>query len=290
MKKIKMMGAAFAAILMMSPAAEAQNILGDLLGKVEQATGNVGSTIGNVVEGIFSTSNITVADIAGEYNADGPAVCFKSENFLKKAGGAAVAGTVETKLAPYYEKFGLNKLSLTINTDKTFTMNFGIMRLSGNISQNEDKTFEFNFTALGSLKLGSMTAYIQKSGSNVDLMFDATKLKNFISTISKYLNISSLNLIGEILDGYDGLCVGWKLKCVKSYATTSGSSTSALSTILGNTGKTTDTSTNTNTKTTTTTTTTKTTTNSSTKTTTTKGTEAVEKGVELLRGVLGGKK
>lgn len=44
------------------------------------------SAIGGLVEGVFTTSDLKVSDIAGQWTSEGSAVSFKSENFLKKAG------------------------------------------------------------------------------------------------------------------------------------------------------------------------------------------------------------
>ena len=83
--------------------------LGDLLkglgGGSEQS--GTGSTIGNILSGIFSKSDLTVEDLAGEYESDGPAITFKSDNFLQKAGGIAGAAALESKLQPYYQKYGI---------------------------------------------------------------------------------------------------------------------------------------------------------------------------------------
>ena len=57
-----------------------------------------GGALGNIVEGVFTKSDLTVADLEGEWTSTGSAVTFQSDNFLKKAGGTAAAGAVESKL------------------------------------------------------------------------------------------------------------------------------------------------------------------------------------------------
>lgn len=177
-----------------------------------QGLGDLGSILGNVIEGVFTSSDITIADVAGEYRSEGPAVCFKSESFLKKAGGVAVAATVETKLDPYYKQLGLNDCEMTIGSDETFSIGMKGFNLGGTVTQNSDKTFEFHFLAFGKIPLGSVTAYIEKSPRNVNVMFDATKFSNLLQTVSKYIDIKSLKAISAILGSYDGMCVGFKLK------------------------------------------------------------------------------
>lgn len=198
--------------------------LGDLLGKIGGAMGgstsgsdskgnNGGNILSNLLEGVFSSSNITVADLAGEWTANGPAVCFQGDNFLKKAGGIAAASAIETKLNPYYQKYGLNGAKLTVDKEGNFTLAVKMLTLKGTITptQGADKgVFDFNFTALG-MPLGSVTTYVQKTSNSIDVMFDATKIKNLLTTLSKYTKSTLIKSVGGILGSYDGLCVGFSM-------------------------------------------------------------------------------
>lgn len=203
---------------------KAQN-LGDLFGG-----SGLGDTLGNLIEGVFSSSNITIADMAGEWTANGPAVCFQGEGFLKKAGGAAAAAAIETKLKPYYEQYGLNNSKLNIDQEGNFTLTCKAIRLSGNITRNEKAepgVFEFNFTALG-MKLAGVTTYVQKTSSSMDIMFDATKLKKLLSAVASFTGIQIVQTVSSILDSYDGLAVGSHYT-----GTSTNNSGSTLGNILG---------------------------------------------------------
>lgn len=198
------------------------------LGSLGQSLGGI---VENLAEGVFSKSNLDISDIAGEWTSEGSAISFKSENLLKKAGGSAAAGMIESKIDPYYEKLGLNNAVLTINPDSTFTFKAKLITLNGTISRVDDGVFSFNFKALGKVSLGSVNTYISKSGSNMDVMFDASKLKTLLSGISKVANIDLLKTATSFLDSYDGLCIGFKMKqtgksTVQSATTPSTSTTS----------------------------------------------------------------
>lgn len=192
--------------------ARSQN-LGDLLG------GNLGETIGNVLEGVFSSSKISISDMAGTWTSTGPAVCFQGDSFLQKAGGVAAAAAIETKLQPYYTQYGLTGSILEITNDGKFTLTSGKLRLTGVITQEDnaqDGVFEFHFTALGgTVSLGKVTTYVQKTTGSMDVMFDATKLKKLLSGVAKYSGIDMAKTLSGILDSYDGLCVGFKLNLTK---------------------------------------------------------------------------
>lgn len=201
----KLAKALVAAMLISSPlAAEAFN-LQDLLG-------NAGAAISGAVEGLLTKEDITVADMVGTWTATGSAVTFQSENFLKKAGGSAAAGTIEAKLNPYYEQYGLTGSTITIEQDGTFALKVKGMTIKGTITKRSDGFFDFSFTPFGSFKLGSVKTYVQKPVGGLDIMFDAKKLKSIISTIAAFTGNSLAKTASSVLDSYDGMCVGFAYK------------------------------------------------------------------------------
>ena len=199
--------------------------------------GDLGNTLGNLIEGVFSSSNITIADMAGEWDATGPAVCFQGEGFLKKAGGAAAAAAIETKLSPYYEQYGLNNAKLVIDNQGAFTLTCKMIKLNGMITQASNAqpgVFEFNFTALG-MRLATVTTYVQKTSRTMDIMFDATKLKKLLSAVASFTGINIVQTISGILDSYDGLAVGFHFNGTSSVNPDSNSNSKGygLGNILG---------------------------------------------------------
>lgn len=229
MKILKSLVLFFAATLSVA-SVNAQG-LGDVLKGLGKG-GNVGDLVGSVVEGVFTKTNLTVAELAGTYTSNGPAVTFKSENLLSKAGGIAGASAIESKLKPYYEKLGLNNMTLTISEDGSFEMKVKSAPVKGTITKNESAgTFEFNFGVAGK-NLAKFTAYIEKSGSTLKLMFDASKLLDLVSTISKLGNNSTLSSVGSLLGSYDGACIGFRMTGTSSNSGTTegkGDSSSSVS-------------------------------------------------------------
>lgn len=176
--------------------------------------GDGGQTIGNILSGVFSSSDITLDDLQGKWVSSGPAVCFQGEGFLKKAGGIAAAATIESKLAPYYSKYGLTNAIVTIDDEANFTIELKALKLKGTVTQPKDAdpgVFEFSFTALGAIPLGSVTTYVQKTSQSMDLMFDATKMMKVLTAVAKFTGIKLASALSDILDSYDGLCVGFRL-------------------------------------------------------------------------------
>lgn len=172
----------------------------------------IGSTIGNMLQGIFTKTDIEVSDLIGEYESTGPAVAFKSDNFLKKAGGLAGAAALETKLKPYYEQYGLIGMPFMVDKDGNFTLKVKKISIKGVLEKNDgDGTFAFNIMVAG-MRLGRFTAYIEKSGKNLNLMFDATKLKELLTTIGSLTGTTMTKTLAKILESYDGACIGFDMK------------------------------------------------------------------------------
>lgn len=200
------------ALMMMAGAktANAQSLT-DLLKKAGS-----GSTISDVLSGVLSSSNLTVEDLAGEWKSNGPAISFKGDNFLKKAGGVAAAAAIKSKIKPYYTKYGLDNSTLSIDKKGNFEFKFNKLTLKGTIEPDTKATekgvFLFRFKAAGKVNLGAITTYVQKTSKTMDVMFDATKLKNFVSVVAKYSGNSMAKTFSSLLEQYDGLCVGFEYR------------------------------------------------------------------------------
>lgn len=195
----------FAGILGIAPLTASAIDIKDILG-------NAGDGITDMVKGVISTDNIEVKDIAGEWTVESSAVCFKTEDFLKKAGGAAAATMIENKINPYFEKAGLTGGVLTVQTDGQFTFKMKGVTLSGEISKGNDKDFIFAFKAFGKMSVGKITAYVTKSINSMDLMFDADGIRKLAVAVAGFTGNSTLKSATSILNQYDGLCVGFTMK------------------------------------------------------------------------------
>ncbi|MDE7412337.1 MAG: DUF4923 family protein [Muribaculaceae bacterium] len=227
MKRIKILLVALLIGMVGANMANAQS-LSDILGKLgnigsgtssssentqsNSSSSGLGGTLGNLLEGVFSSSNISVKDLTGTWTSSGPAVSFQGDNFLEKAGGVAAAAAIESKLNPYFKQYGLNGAVLTVDNSGNFTLTVKKIKLKGTITETATKgVFDFNFQAFGSIGIGKMKTYVQKSYNSMDVMFDATKMMKLMTTLGKITNMSTIKTITSILDSYEGLCVGFKM-------------------------------------------------------------------------------
>lgn len=173
--------------------------------------GGAGGALGNIVEGVFTKTDLTVEDIAGEWTSTGSAVSFQSDNFLKKAGGSAAAGAVESKLDEYYSKFGLTGAVLTVEKDGNFTLTIKRLPIKGTLEVKSKGIFKFNFNAGGIMKLGSMDAYVEKTPTGINVMFDADKIKKIMTLAASISGSKMVSTADKLLKEYDGICIGFKM-------------------------------------------------------------------------------
>ncbi len=191
----------------------------------ESAEGKSGNgildAIGGFVQNVTANKNFTVDDLVGTWAYTSPAVTFQSDDALKKIGGAGAAGVVESKLEPYYEKFGLDQMELTVESDHTFTMKVRFASLKGTIEKDDEGMLEFTFSAFGKVKLGTVKASATKSMNTLNLTFDAQRLIAILDKVASVAKVSTLSTLSQLLSSYDGIYMGFKLK-----QTAKGSATS----------------------------------------------------------------
>ena len=221
MKKI-ILSALAASVAASASAFDPKDLLGNL-GKLNgatpsttgdsQSTGGVLGSLGSLIGNVVANNKFSIDDLVGTWSYSSPAVSFQSENALMKIGGAGAATAVENQLAPYYQPLGFTNTSLTVDADHNFTLKMGLLVLKGTVEKDEeDNGLVFNFNAFGKISLGKVKANATKAGKTLNLTFDATRLIQMLTKISSKLNIKTLSTLSTILNNYDGIYIGYKLK------------------------------------------------------------------------------
>ncbi len=192
--------------------------LKDLLNSVSGAGNSTEKTsdskLGGLISGIANVlgkTNVEISDLQGDWKYVKPAVAFKSDNLLKKAGGTAAAEVIESKLAPYYQKAGMSNFTLVVNADSTFSMKLKAITLTGTLSKGTDGNFVFNFKALKKVNIGKLNSVITKSGNSINVTFDASKLITLVSKVASITGNSTIKTASSLLSSYDGLNAGFEL-------------------------------------------------------------------------------
>lgn len=178
----------------------------------DSSSSGILGALGSFINNTISNNNFTVNDLVGTWTYSAPAVTFETSDALKKIGGAAAATALEGKIEPYYNKLGFQKTTLTVDAAHNFTLKMGLITLQGTVEKDGNDKLVFNFSALGMMSLGKLSANATKLGSTLTLTFDATKFVQILTKVAGKLNISTLNTLTTLVDSYDGVYLGFKLK------------------------------------------------------------------------------
>jgi len=216
MKRLLLNFAMTSLLLAAAPAASASPDITDLLkGAASKIGGGDGSTalsgLKCAVEGMIAKSDLTAADLVGDYKYSAPAVSLQSDNALQKLGGSAATGVIVDKLAPYYQKAGLTSMTATFREDGTCEFKVKKATVTGTYERNESGDFTFNFKAVKKIPLGKMNAHVEKIGKKLTLTFDASKLIKLVNAVASVSGQSSLQAAAKMLNSYDGLYAGFEL-------------------------------------------------------------------------------
>ena len=163
--------------------------------------------IEKVVNAVTGNKSI---DMTGTWTYTGSAIEFESDNFLKKAGGAAAASLAENKLDEQLAIIGIKdgQLSFTFNADSTFTSTIGKRSMQGTYSYDAAT----NQVQLKYLRLLNMNAKVNCTSNSMELLFNSDKLLKLITFLSSKSSNTTLKTISSLADSYDGMMLGFELK------------------------------------------------------------------------------
>ena len=173
-----------------------------------QSLKDILSDVAKVVVGDKAT---TQASLIGTWDYVGPDCQLTGDDILKNIGGETAGEEVEKKMAPIYEKAGLNTIQYTFNEDKTCSYTIKGKKVEG--------TYEFDAEAKTvTIKAGKLgiktTAHIVTLGSNMSFVYDADKILSVVKTITgaaSGLNASA-STVNKLLEQFNGMMVGFELK------------------------------------------------------------------------------
>ena len=158
--------------------------------------------------------------IQGQWRYVKPECKFTSQegNILSKAGSEIVSNKIEDQITRVMDKLHIDSTSVfTFNADSTYVITLGKTVVRGTYSINKESK---EITLTSRLKKSHTASYernLLEAGS-VTLLFNADKLMNFVQSIAGGLSKSStttLKAVTSILNKYDGLMLGYKLRAIK---------------------------------------------------------------------------
>lgn len=192
-----------------------KNVLGSGTANSEQAETTTENKVGGLVslfQNLIGKDKVDNSSLKGEWIYESPAVAFESSNLLNKAGGKFIANTLENTLQKYLEKIGFTegKVEMSFDGDSTFQMKIGTQTIEGIYSVNENELSMKRKAIL--LNARPVTANVAVKTDNIQITFKADKLLEFFTNISSMTSNGTLNLVGKLASGYDGMQLGFQFK------------------------------------------------------------------------------
>ena len=121
-----------------------------------------------------------------------------------------ITSTAEKTLQKYLRKIGFEegKVSISFDGDESYTMQIGTKSINGTYTVADN---EITLQRTGLLSQ-PIKANLALQGNEMQITFKADKLLEFLTKISSLTENSTLNLIGNIAGGYDGMQLGFQFK------------------------------------------------------------------------------
>ncbi len=178
--------------------ASAQTLVGKLL------KGAATELIDNATDGKLSEILIV-----GSWSYNEPAIELSSENTLANLAGSALTSSLSTKLTKAYDYVGIKQggCSFTFNSDDTFTAVVGKRNLSGTyVYDSATHAVELTFDSK-LINLGTMKGFAYIEGDSLKLVFDCSRLTNFVSTLGA--KTSLLSGVTSLVKNYENVMLGF---------------------------------------------------------------------------------
>jgi hypothetical protein len=206
MKKLFMKGAVMSMMLMASVCAQAQINLGNVLNSV--ASSASGSSAVSTLTSVFSSNKQATSDnIVGTWVYSEPAIVFTSNNVLTQTASKIAAKKIASKLQTELNKYGIKKGAMTVTfaSDGKFTETIKGKKMSG--------TWKISNSKLQLTYVGVQTISIttQISGSNLQLVTDATKLLSLFKTMANASGNTSIQTVSSLMSNVKGMQAGLAL-------------------------------------------------------------------------------
>ena len=183
--------------------AGAQTDLGNILNNVLGGNNSTSDVVSGLTSIFSSSKQATEKTIIGTWVYEEPAIVLQSDNVLTSAAAKLAAKKAETKLQEQLNKIGIKKgaLTLTFNSDGTFSETFGSKSVSGTWSIKNSKLIMKH-------TVRSTTLTTQVSGKELMFVTAASKLLKLFLTLGSNSTNSSLSTITSLMKKVKGMQCG----------------------------------------------------------------------------------
>lgn len=183
--------------------AGAQTDLGNILNNVLGGNNSTSDVVSGLTSIFSSSKQATEKTIIGTWVYEEPAIVLQSDNVLTSAAAKLAAKKAETKLQEQLNKIGIKKgaLTLTFNSDGTFSETFGSKSVSGTWSIKDSKLIMKH-------TVRSTTLTTQVSGKELMFVTDASKLLKLFQTLGSNSTNSSISTVTSLMKKVKGMQCG----------------------------------------------------------------------------------
>lgn len=181
----------------------AQTDLGNILNNVLGGNNSTSDVVSGLTSIFSSSKQATEKTIIGTWVYEEPAIVLQSDNILTSAAAKLAAKKAETKLQEQLNKVGIKKgaLTLTFNSDGTFSETFGSKSVSGTWSiKNSKLILKHN--------VKSTTLTTQVNGKELMFVTDASKLLKLFQTLGSKSTNSSISTVTSLMKKVKGMQCG----------------------------------------------------------------------------------
>lgn len=183
--------------------AGAQTDLGNILNNVLGGNNSTSDVVSGLTSIFSSSKQATEKTIIGTWVYEEPAIVLQSDNVLTSAAAKLAAKKAETKLQEQLNKIGIKKgaLTITFNSDGTFSETFGSKSVSGTWSIKNSKLIMKH-------TVRSTTLTTQVSGKELMFVTDASKLLKLFQTLGSNSTNSSISTVTSLMKKVKGMQCG----------------------------------------------------------------------------------
>ena len=183
--------------------AGAQTDLGNILNNVLGGNNSTSDVVSGLTSIFSSSKQATEKTIIGTWVYEEPAIVLQSDNVLTSAAAKLAAKKAETKLQEQLNKIGIKKgaLTLTFNSDGTFSETFGSKSVGGTWSIKNSKLIMKH-------TVRSTTLTTQVSGKELMFVTDASKLLKLFQTLGSNSTNSSISTVTSLMKKVKGMQCG----------------------------------------------------------------------------------
>ncbi len=169
------------------------------------------SILGDVLQQTVGGQTLSEQAVIGQWQYASPYCRLESDDLLAKAGGQVAANQVESRLESVYRTLGMEHFSCSFAQAGQCSFGYKGKDIAGTYTLDTDSGM---MTITLSKTPATIRAQVSVSGNTLSMAFEADRLISALKSLTDLAaGISSqAELIGSLVESYDGLWLGFELQ------------------------------------------------------------------------------